>query len=178
MPTSYPNSRTKGITFGAAALRMSLSSKAKRITVSATEGCFIDFYRDAVAEDSFYIPADTPTDIDILYPSFISVIQETGAGVLTVMEGGDVVLFERIRGWFTSNASLLLVGNTVISGDSSIKKVVAATATANSNLEKEISDTASADANLAATYGDTATGDASIKAVVSGSATGDCTLIP
>jgi len=141
---------------------MSLSSKAKRITVSATEGCFIDFYRDAVAEDSFYIPADTPTDIDILYPSFISVIQETGAGVLTVMEGGDVVLFERIRGWFTSNASLKGVPAFGFNGDALLSRTVAASASGNSNLKVTISASANADSNLKSTISGTATGDADL----------------
>lgn len=147
-PTPYSKERVQ--TVSATAASVHLSGKASTLILSSTTDCYINFNGVAVKEEGLYLPADQPVTVDLYMQPQLSVIQDTAPGFLTVLELAGSVLFDRVRGWFTSNASLLRIGQPTITGDSSIKRVVAASASANSNL----------------------------KSTVAGSVTGDCNLIP
>lgn len=163
-PTPYSKEKVQAVSATAASVR--LSGKASKLILSSTTDCYINFNAVAVKEEGLYLPADQPVTVDLYMHPQLSVIQDTAPGFLTVLELAGSVLFNRVRGWFTSNASLLLVGNTTFYGDSTVifDRTIAGTATGNSSLKKVIAGSTNA--------------NASMKAVISGTVTGDCDLIP
>jgi len=149
---AYSKSNVINVSFDGTSQSQDLSGKAKQITVSATAACYICFDASIVsATNGYYIPADRQYTFDILFPSQIAVVQDSGAGTLSVMELGDGIptMDTTVQDTYTGDASLLLV----------------------------ISDTFSCDASLLVNIADTFTGDASLKITdVSTTFTGDALL--
>ena len=190
MPTPY--SRTKAAAFTDTATLIDLTGRAKSVTLSADSACWIDFYRTAVVDASFLLPANVPTTFDITFPPYVSVVRDTASGLLSVLEAGSVALFDRRIAFFSANASLKRVSVTQLDADANLKKTVIVTATGDTNLKRlAISDTfasdaklklvipgtAYADSNLKAVVVATAKADSSLKAVISGTATSNSNLM-
>lgn len=161
---SYPYARTKVGAVGASAVSVDLSGRGKELLLSSTTDCWVSFTGPAVANQSFFLPTDTPTRFEVMYAPELSVIQDSAGGFLSALEFGDVSLIQTVHRYFTSNASLLRV-------------VAAATFSGDSIINTNHADTFSGDASMLKAVPNTVSGDSSLLATVSGSITGDCDLV-
>jgi len=163
---AYSKSNVHNVSFDGTSQSQDLSGKAKRITLSASAACYISFDSSLVsATNGFMIPADTQYDFDLLYPSQISVVQVSGAGILSIMELGDSI------------DSLSLTVRDTFTGDTNLKKTVSVTATGDASLKVTIADTFTGDANiLVAPLALTFTGDSSIMTANEDTFSGDANL--
>jgi len=174
---SHPYARTKVGTVGAASVVVDLSGKAKKVVITSTADCWVNFNSPAVASSCLYIPAETPVNIDILFPQSLNVIQDSAGGTISVLELADTRLITTVHEFFTSDASLLLISSNTLTGDANLMKAVSSTATGDSSLLIEISATYTGDASLLSVLSNTVTGDTSLLAVVSDTATADSNLV-
>jgi len=70
-----------------ASVSKALSGSCLKLILTATEACYVLFANATVTTGTgFYIPADTPVELDITQVSYISAIKETTAGKLTILE--------------------------------------------------------------------------------------------
>ena len=161
---AHPYARSKVTAVAGTAASLDLSGKAKEMVLSSTTDCWINFNGTAVANTGFYLPADEPITLPIGDKTSVSVIQDTGAGYLSILEMGDVVLINTVHKFFTSNASLLDTNiSTIFYGDNNLLRVIAETITGDSLINN--------------VYEDTYTGDSHLAYIISGTFTGDCILI-
>lgn len=178
---AYSKSNTTNISFTGTSQSQPLSTKAKEIVLSATKDCYVSFDSTTVTStNGFFVPANAPVTINILFPAQIAVIRETDDGTLSVLELGDSIeelkvtttdtytgdanlLKELITGNYTSDASLKAVLSETFTGDAYFNELVTydATFTGDANLKREYE----------------FVGDASLKAVVSEVYTGDANLV-
>ena len=115
MPTPYARAKVTAVS-GTAAL-LDLSGKATEMILSSTTDCWINFNNTAVANEGFYLPADTPVKIEVDYKESISVIQDAAGGYLSALELGSVRLITTVNDFFKSDASLLTTVSSTLSGD-------------------------------------------------------------
>jgi hypothetical protein len=136
---AYSKSNAINVSFTGTSQSQDLSGKAKQITVSASADCYISFDSTTVsAGNGFLISADRQYTFDILYPAQVSVIQDSGAGILSIMELGDAVGL---------GAFAITVSDT-FAGDSSLLTTIAASYDADSSLLAVVSDSFSGDCTL------------------------------
>lgn len=148
MPTPY--SKSKALSFGATAASTSLTGKASQVILTATQACYVDFNVTATTTSSMFVPANTQVTIDLYGPVFMSAIRSASDGILTVTELGNVVLILKVFRKFFSSCNLkktktltfkgdsyLLRRHTEssVTGDSSLKIVVAGSITGDSALD-------------------------------------------
>lgn len=134
---AYSKSNVINVAFNGTSQSQDLSGKAKEITVSATAACYISFDASLVSStNGFYIPADKQYTFPILYPSQVAVIQDSGAGTLSVMELGDGIptMNVTVQDSFTGDASLLSVLGGSFLSDASLLVNIAGTLTGDANL--------------------------------------------
>lgn len=177
---AYSKSNTTNVAFNGTSISQDLSSKAKQVYLSATAGCYVSFDASiASTGNGFYIPADRQYIFDILYPAQIAVIQDSGAGTLSVMELGDSVpsMNITVQDDYTGNASLLRVISSSLSGDASLLINVAGTFTGDANLViQNVSTTFTGDAAIQTLHVDAFSGDANMSTCYVASLTGDSHL--
>jgi hypothetical protein len=134
---AYSKSNTTNVSFDGTSQSQDLSGKAKQIILSTTAACYVSFDSTVVSDtNGFLIGANTQYVFDVLYPPQISVIQSSGAGILSVMELGDAI------------PTMGITVKDDFTGDSSLQKTLSDTFDADSSLLIEISDTYTGDGHL------------------------------
>lgn len=84
-------SNTTNVSFTDTSISQVLSTKAKKVVLSATKDCYISFDLTTVTiTNGFFIAARRNYVIPILFPAQISVIRTVENGTLSVLELSDV----------------------------------------------------------------------------------------
>lgn len=160
---THPYARAKVAAVSGTAASLDLSGKSKEIILSSTTDCWINFNSTAVANSGFYLPADTPVELSVGNKESVSVVQDSGAGYLSILEMGDRALISTVRRFFKSDSKLL--------------KAISETFTGSSVFVRTVSDTFSGDSTLDTLHESSFSSDANIGFTVSASVTSDSNLL-
>ena len=174
---AYSKSNTTNVSFTDTSQSQTLSTKAKEVVLSATHDCYVSFDSTTVtSSNGFFVPANQPQIIHILFPAQISVIRETDDGVLSILELGDSMKELRVTysGTYTSDVNLVGSIENSFLGDSNLKQELSDTFVSDSFLSITQNRTFVGDANLKREYD--FLGNASLKQIISATFTGDSNL--
>jgi hypothetical protein len=84
--SSYTNNRIVQISFDGSVSGV-LSGSCHSVIITATTACYINFNQDAVTTaNGFYIPANSPVEIELSKISKVAAIKAASSGVLTILE--------------------------------------------------------------------------------------------